>query len=481
MATRFCLATLYTPEIADLADLTNPSKAEYCRRWGYTFECAERSLDTTRHPSWSKILHVRNLLDDYDWVFWLDADALIMNPGVPIEDLIDEAYDLVIAKQPGPDPWGRVHLNTGSFFLRSSDWSRRMLDDLYAQTQFLDHPAWDQEGFFHLYRTRADIRERTKVEVEPRRFNAGASSYTKGDFAFHALTPLRTEAGKMELIRQVQAADAGIAVSADTGIDVPLLYFDDELTDLLEFTVPSLLRDNAATQRVGIRFVQAYDRAFADAFGWDHLNRYRLECLSEALVTATSGYVLFPTAGSHFFPGWRRRLLTSIGANDLAVATDSNGKALRDEVVVLRRNDATRAFLERCRHAYSELPVSVRSGRDAIPILLENLLVKDGGTAGVTWTRLPADIVRVGSAAGLSGFDLLHSAVYTPGAIRTEAERDALRVVRTQTRTLLDSLRKTIIETEPSHASRTGRSWIPWRRRRKGPPPDGSGPERPRA
>jgi hypothetical protein len=139
---RLALATLYTTEIARMAEVTNPSKRAYCERWGYDFACLEGTLDPDRPPAWSKVLFVRRLLDEYDWVFWLDADALIMNPNVALEDLLDSRYSVILAKQPGPDPFGKLHLNTGSFFMRSDDWSRGFLDDLYGQSQFIDHPCW---------------------------------------------------------------------------------------------------------------------------------------------------------------------------------------------------------------------------------------------------------------------------------------------------------------------------------------------------
>jgi hypothetical protein len=34
---KLALATLYTAEIARMAELTNPSKRAYCERWGYDF------------------------------------------------------------------------------------------------------------------------------------------------------------------------------------------------------------------------------------------------------------------------------------------------------------------------------------------------------------------------------------------------------------------------------------------------------------
>ena len=75
--------------------LTNPSKAAYCQRWGHEFECAEGTLDASRPPAWSKVLHIRRLLDVHDWVFWLDADALVTNPEIAVSGFLDHRYNVI--------------------------------------------------------------------------------------------------------------------------------------------------------------------------------------------------------------------------------------------------------------------------------------------------------------------------------------------------------------------------------------------------
>lgn len=55
-------------------------------------------LDVSRPPAWSKIPAIRNSLRNYDWVFWLDSDTLIMNNKFKLENIIpnDVETDLII-------------------------------------------------------------------------------------------------------------------------------------------------------------------------------------------------------------------------------------------------------------------------------------------------------------------------------------------------------------------------------------------------
>jgi mannan polymerase II complex MNN10 subunit len=54
-------------------EMVAPNKKAYVKRHGYDFIDASSLLDTTRPPSWSKILAVKEQLSHYDWVFWNDA------------------------------------------------------------------------------------------------------------------------------------------------------------------------------------------------------------------------------------------------------------------------------------------------------------------------------------------------------------------------------------------------------------------------
>ncbi|RZS17122.1 hypothetical protein BHM03_00049234 [Ensete ventricosum] len=60
------------------------NKQAYAARMGYVFVDAGGMVDHSRPPSWSKILAVRSQLPHYDWVFWNDADTMVMNPAISL-------------------------------------------------------------------------------------------------------------------------------------------------------------------------------------------------------------------------------------------------------------------------------------------------------------------------------------------------------------------------------------------------------------
>jgi mannan polymerase II complex MNN10 subunit len=162
------------------------NKKRYCERQGYDFICAYETLDGSRHPAWSKLKLIERHLNDYQWVFWTDADSLVMNMDVRLETLVDQNCWLVISK----DCNG---VNSGQFLIRSCPESREFLQQCYAMEQFIDHPWWEQAAIQHYLNTHPSCLQCVKV-VPQRRINsyppsiAGAardSCYRRGDFVIH--------------------------------------------------------------------------------------------------------------------------------------------------------------------------------------------------------------------------------------------------------------------------------------------------------
>jgi len=65
------------------------SKRDWCARHGYDFHCGGDTVwDRSRPIPWSKLLYLQTFLNDYDYLFVSDADVLITNPNLKIEDVI---------------------------------------------------------------------------------------------------------------------------------------------------------------------------------------------------------------------------------------------------------------------------------------------------------------------------------------------------------------------------------------------------------
>ena len=103
---------------------------KYCEDKGYTYVCEKNteritSICDKRSFHWGKVKLVQELLDTdkFDYVLFLDADAIISDFNQNIEDFIDSDYDMVFAEDVGY----HSSMNTGVFLVKNSEWSKNFL------------------------------------------------------------------------------------------------------------------------------------------------------------------------------------------------------------------------------------------------------------------------------------------------------------------------------------------------------------------
>ena len=127
-----------------ILDLTWQNKQDYANKHGYFLFDGSDHMDPSRPPAWSKIKAVKYLLDyeHCDWVMWTDADTVIMNSEVRIDDFLpaDSTKDMLV----GSDKGGGY--NSGVFLFRNTEWSKQFLDKWWSMTDFVRPPGLSLSG-----------------------------------------------------------------------------------------------------------------------------------------------------------------------------------------------------------------------------------------------------------------------------------------------------------------------------------------------
>jgi hypothetical protein len=130
-----------------LLSLASRSFRPYASRHGYELVLRTETVDSGRPPPWSKIALLRRLASDYDLLLWLDADLVIVERSVDIASELVEGRFLYLAEHRTHE--GRMP-NSGVMLLRGGEPTIAFLDDVYAQTDLIDHRWWENAAICRL-------------------------------------------------------------------------------------------------------------------------------------------------------------------------------------------------------------------------------------------------------------------------------------------------------------------------------------------
>jgi hypothetical protein len=124
---KIAVVSVFDHKYSELAKFSVKNKQAYCKKHGYDFYYFDTTLDSTRPTNWSKILAIQKILEtsNYDWIWWVDIDTLIMNFEYKLEFIIDNNYEMIFTKN------SRSHLGTSSCFFKNTDLVKCFLLDSY--------------------------------------------------------------------------------------------------------------------------------------------------------------------------------------------------------------------------------------------------------------------------------------------------------------------------------------------------------------
>ena len=123
-------------------------KIAYCKKHNYDLIICKKNLIPKRHLIWSKIPLILNFIDKYDWILCSDADTLIMNDSIKLENYINasKGKNAIFNEEQGSS-WlfnlrkemidyaykvntNFTHISTSEMLFRSCKWTKKFLKSL---------------------------------------------------------------------------------------------------------------------------------------------------------------------------------------------------------------------------------------------------------------------------------------------------------------------------------------------------------------
>ena len=173
------------------------SKRQYAKKHGYDLHIGGEDIwDRTRPISWSKIKFIQKYLNQYDYIFWSDADVIILDQEKRLETQI------LPLLPPNKDMLWTFdacnHYNGGHLFVRGkSKWLEGFLNRVYSQTDLIHHIWWDTAALIQVYESNAEDKANIETCRDHWMFNSyifgpnnlatdpSTRLYKPGDFLIH--------------------------------------------------------------------------------------------------------------------------------------------------------------------------------------------------------------------------------------------------------------------------------------------------------
>jgi hypothetical protein len=177
MSQRILIITGYTDEfrteisasdntMADLVDLTLPSKQRYAKKHGYDL-LSMRSLGCDIHEifgrneiGFQRALRSFEMLLSYDVVVWLDADSIITNDELKIEDIIGDSKYTFYASY---DWHGYSNFSCGNFIIRKTPNVQDFINAFYSVGSSLSGPGREEQNTLNIMHMHTHFKNEFKI------------------------------------------------------------------------------------------------------------------------------------------------------------------------------------------------------------------------------------------------------------------------------------------------------------------------------
>jgi hypothetical protein len=142
------LVTFGSGPAAELLEMALPTFRDYAQRHGYELVIGEEPCE--RPPAWTKIPLLQRAIETHQFVLWLDADAIILDPRDDIEAVVPQHAFQAFNLYCGSPESGEAAPCTGVWALRAGTRARDLLAAVWAQDDLAHHPYWEQAALMRL-------------------------------------------------------------------------------------------------------------------------------------------------------------------------------------------------------------------------------------------------------------------------------------------------------------------------------------------
>jgi hypothetical protein len=203
----------YTPNIFSYAKHSILNILSYAEKHNYAVIIYDKPFNDDVSMCWNKIVTIMENLKNYEYLVWMDADAIIVNPTIKIESFIEKypGYDLYLCEDIIVQ---KECINSGVMIIANTKWTNNLFNNVW--TSPIPHLHNDQNVIYYeivkdLYpHSKPNLKfssycgkiSHPKVKILPENaFNTHILNYNQGDFIIHLMGA--KEQVRIDIMRQI--------------------------------------------------------------------------------------------------------------------------------------------------------------------------------------------------------------------------------------------------------------------------------------
>ncbi|KAG0217779.1 hypothetical protein BGX33_009658 [Mortierella sp. NVP41] len=217
-----------------MAEASLPSadnKRIYAEKHGYYFvaRAAEFAQEEYRHRRlvWGKIEAIQKTLRHYQWLLWMDMDAIVANLDQDVREIIRKAEELnkakenevsIIVAQPPKDKM----LNAGVMLIKNTEWSKKFLSEVQRRKGWYQRrPSYEQGAISEVMQDPLWSSGVYVFDGDVHTMNTFPVYYEQGDFIVHFAPAGCPAVSVLEALRNIQSGDSIVGVGVEEKKVVP--------------------------------------------------------------------------------------------------------------------------------------------------------------------------------------------------------------------------------------------------------------------
>ncbi|KAF9901497.1 hypothetical protein EC991_006072 [Linnemannia zychae] len=208
-----------------MAEASLPSaenKRAYADKHGYDFVARAAEFAQEEHRGrravWGKIGAIQKVLPHYQWLFWMDMDAVIADLDKDLRTIIQaaeaksingEEISLIVAR-PNRDKM----LNAGVMLIKNTEWSRNFFNEVQTRAAWFMKSSYEQAAIWEVMSEAKWSSGVYLYDGDDHTMNTFPKLYAEGDFVIHFAPDGCPSVPVLAALAKIKAGESALGIGA---------------------------------------------------------------------------------------------------------------------------------------------------------------------------------------------------------------------------------------------------------------------------